>query len=96
MASRIKDSSLVSPTSSKEELERFTLDALREYLKKHSLATSGTKEVLIKRIRENKSGNGVETKENSEPNLVGIFTSCVSSSLFAWYNIFYSFSHILS
>ena len=80
MTSRLKDSSLVSSTSSKEELERFTLEALREYLKKHSLATTGTKEVIIKRIREQKDvEEEVESKENSHPNLSGILPILHSS-----------------
>ena len=80
MTSRLKDSSLVSSTSSKEELERFTLEALREYLKKHSLATTGTKEVIIKRIREQKDvEEEVESKENSHPNLSGILPILLSS-----------------
>ena len=94
MTSRLKDSSLVSSTSSKEELERFTLEALREYLKKHSLATTGTKAVIIKRIREQKDvEEEVESKENSHPNLSGILPILLSSITTS---TFYITSHSIS
>lgn len=64
---------MIDETISQTELERFALDSLREYCKKSSIAVSGSKEVVVKRILEHlEDGEVVASKENSEPNLTGI------------------------
>lgn len=88
MASRlIKDISLIDDSITKGELERFTLSVLRDYCKKHSLVSTGTKDVVIKRVLEYVYKDYVTSKENGDPNLSGIYLNSFPFISFYFYFI---------
>lgn len=71
MASKLfKDITLIDETITQDQLDRFAISALRDYCKQNSLASGGTKDVIIKRILEHV--DMPESKENGDPNLSDI------------------------
>ncbi len=68
--SKLRNIAIIDDTITQLELERFTVDSLREYCKNNDLVVSGTKEVVIKRILQHldEKEGGEEKKEKENKN----------------------------